>query len=213
MLELFVSGKNSEYISAGLAATMQSLGYTVCVYKPVEFNPIQQNGYLKSPDLSLIKKMDPNIKTYFSYLIETEKNIENIDIEELIKDFDSIREEFECVIICGSQDTETKITGNIKEKDLIKTFNIPVLLVLDETFQDVCVKKLQKILKENIKLRGVLIPIVPNNDYIKPYAGTNILGLIPNFDKNIDPNDLISEVLTKMDIEKIFDVKIAKLEL
>ena len=192
---------------------MQSLGYSVCVYKPVEFNPILQNGYLKSPDLSFVKKMDSNIKTYFSYLIETEDNIKDINIEELTKDFDSIRKEFECVIICGSPDIESRITNNVKEKDLIKTFNVPVLLVLDEVFQDVCVKKLQNVLNENINLRGVLVPIIPNNDYIKPYASTNILGIMPNFNININPNDLISEVLTKMDIEKIFDVKIAKLEL
>ena len=213
MLELFVSGNCSGYISAGLAATMQSLGYSVCVYKPVEFNPILQDGYLKSPDLSFTKKMDSNIKTFFSYLIEKEEDIKNIDIEELIKDFESIRKEFECVIICGSEDLETNIKKDLTEKDLIKTFNTPILLVMDDIFQEVCLKKLQKVLSYNINLRGVLIPVVPNNDYVKPYSYTNILGITPKYDININPNDLISEILTKTDIEKIFDVKIAKLEL
>ena len=213
MLELFVSGNCSGYIAAGLAATMQSLGYSVCVYKPIEFNPILQEGYLKSPDLSFAKKMDSNIKTFFSYLIENKNDIKNINIEELTKDFDSIRKEFECVIICGSENLETNITKNITEKDLIKTFNVPVLLVMDDIFQEACLKKLQKILNYNINFRGILIPILPNNDYIKQYSNTNILGITPKYDININPNDLICEILTKTDIEKVFNVKIAKLEL
>ncbi len=213
MLELFVSGNCSGYISAGLAATMQSLGYSVCVYKPIEFNPVLQDGYLKSSDLSFAKKMDSNIKTFFSYLIEKKDDIENIDIEELTKDFNSIRNEFECVIICGTENLETNITKDITEKELVKTFNVPVLLVMEDIFQEACLKKLQKVLNYNVDLRGIFIPVLPNNDYIKPYSCTNILGITPKYDVNINPNDLICEILTKTDIEKIFDVKIAKLEL
>ena len=213
MLELFVSGNCSGYTSSGLAATMQSLGYSVCVYKPVEFNPVLQDGYLKSPDLSFAKKMDSNIKTYFSYLIEKQEDLENIDTDEIIKDFDSIRKEFECIIICGSENLETNITKNITEKDLIKTLEVPVLLVMDDIFQEACHKKLQKTLTYDINLRGIFIPILPNNEYIKQYSNTTILGITPKYDTNINPNDFIAEILTKTDIEKIFDVKIAKLEL
>ena len=45
--------------------------------------------------------------------------MENIDTDEIIKDFDSIRKEFECIIICGSENLETNITKNITEKGML----------------------------------------------------------------------------------------------
>ena len=96
---------------------------------------------------------------------------------------------------------------------MIKTLEVPVLLVMDDIFQEACHKKLQKTLTYDINLRGIFIPILPNNEYIKQYSNTTILGITPKYDTNINPNDFIAEILTKTDIEKIFDVKIAKLEL
>ena len=50
---------------------------------------------------------------------------------------------------------------------------------------------------------------------IEKYTDTKILGVMPHIEnlKKINPNDLISNVLTGIDIESVFDVKIAKLEL
>ena len=48
MLELFVTGadQNSDkiFVTAGLTATMQSLGYSTAVYKPVETGVIEKNA-------------------------------------------------------------------------------------------------------------------------------------------------------------------------
>lgn len=78
MLELFVTGaeKNSGKIlvTAGLAATMQSLGYSTGVYKPVETSAVIKNGYIQSPDLAFVKFCDPYIKTYFTYLLKSKSS-------------------------------------------------------------------------------------------------------------------------------------------
>ena len=72
MLEIYVSGieKNSgkTFVTAGLAATMQSLGYDTCVYKPVQTGAIVKDGFAQAPDLAFVKFVDPYIKPYFSYL-------------------------------------------------------------------------------------------------------------------------------------------------
>ena len=104
MLELFVAGteQNSSkiFVTAGLAATMQSLGYSTGVYKPVETGAIEKNGFVQSPDLAFVKFADPYIKTYFSYLLKG-KTIpllaaaaENIVIErdEILKDFQNLQD-------------------------------------------------------------------------------------------------------------------------
>ena len=49
---------------------------------------------------------------------------------------------------------------------------------------------------------------------IEKYTDAKILGVMPHFEnlKNINPNDLITNVLTGIDIESVFDIKIAKLD-
>ena len=71
-----------------------------------------------------------------------------------------------------------------------------------------------------VKTRGVVI----NNStghvdkalprLIESYTNAKVVGIVPYFDnlKNINPNDLISNTLEGIDIESVFDVKIAKLE-
>ena len=48
---------------------------------------------------------------------------------------------------------------------------------------------------------------------IEKYTDTKILGVMPHFEnlQSVNPNDLISNVLTGIDLESVFDIKIAKL--
>ena len=73
MLDVFITGSESRLgkrlVTAGLAATMQSLGYSTGVYMPVQTGAVERNGYIEAPDLIYIKKADKNIKTYCSYLL------------------------------------------------------------------------------------------------------------------------------------------------
>ena len=75
MLDLFITGADEYsdkiFVTAGLAATMQSLGYSCGVYKPVDICAVENNGYIQSPDLLFVKFVDPYIKTYFSYLFKS----------------------------------------------------------------------------------------------------------------------------------------------
>ena len=237
MLELFISGSEKysgkSFITAGLAATMQSLGYSTCVYKPVQVNAVEKNGFLQAPDLALVKSIDPYVKTYFSYLLKgdalpliaAELEHTTIDKEVIYQDYKSIDEE--CTLTDGTNGLSTPLGEKFLEQDLVKMLNIPVLLVVAPTENSVnnTLANINQAISAGVKLRGVIINDCPEvikdlniksmPKLIEKYTDTKILGVMPHFEnlKNINPNDLISNVLTGIDIESAFGVKIAKLEL
>ncbi len=239
MLELFVSGteKNSgkTFITAGLAATMQSLGYSTCVYKPVQTGAIEKNGFIQAPDLAFIKFIDPYIKTYFSYLLKKDAvpaiaaELENtfINKENIFQDYKTIKQKYECVLTDGTMGLSTPLGEKFLEQDLVKMLDIPVLIVVYPTENSVnnTIANINQAVSAGIKIRGVIINDCPEiiqdisiksmPKLIEKYTDTKILGIMPHIEnlKNVNPNDLISNVLTGIDIESVFDVKIAKLEL
>ena len=115
MLNIFITGSDinvgKTFITAGLAATMQSLGYSTCVYKPIQTGAIEKNGFAQSPDLAFVKNIDPYIKTYSSYLLKKTSmplvaaEAENIIIDKnsIKKDYDVIIKEHDCTIVEGIQ--------------------------------------------------------------------------------------------------------------
>ena len=58
MLNLYITSGNKKdgktFLTAGLGATMQSLGYVTSVYKPVQTAGLEVNGFTQSPDLTVI---------------------------------------------------------------------------------------------------------------------------------------------------------------
>ena len=231
MLEIYVSGieKNSgkTLVTAGLAATMQSLGYETCVYKPVQTGAIVKDGFAQAPDLAFVKFIDPYIKTYFSYLFQSEdipllaseKEDIIIDPDTLYRDYKSITE-YECIITDGALGLSTPFAKDFLEQNLVKGLEVPVLFVVNNESVNNIVANINEAALYGVKTRGVVI----NNStghvdkalprLIESYTNAKVVGIVPYFDnlKNINPNDLISNTLEGIDIESVFDVKIAKLE-
>ncbi len=237
MLELFITEiePNSDkiYITAALAATMQGLGYYTTVYKPIQTGAVENCGYLQSPDLVFVKLVDTYIQTYFSYLLKgnstpfvsaAEENI-IIDKELILKDYESIMKSYECIITDGTVGINTPFAPNFSEKDLIKELHLPVIFIIKPTSSAVTstLMTINHAQIEGLDIRGVII-----NDYdelncpaevknmpnlIKTYTDTCVLGTFRHIEniQNVNPNDLIANVLSDIDIEKTFNVKIAKL--
>ena len=105
MLNIYITSGNKKdgktFLTAGIAATMQSLGYSTSVYKPIQTAGIEINGFTQSPDLTFVKSIDPYINTHFSYvfksksepLIASEAENEIINIESINKEYLKILEE------------------------------------------------------------------------------------------------------------------------
>ena len=238
MLNIFITGSENNvgktFITAGLAATMQSLGYSTCVYKPVETGVVKKSGFVQSTDLILVKTVDPYIKTHSTYMLkeeftpvisaETERM--TIDKNVIKKEFELLAKEHDCIVIEGSQGIMTPLAPYTLESDLIKFLNVPAAIIINpkETSLNQALLTINHAEQKGIEVRGVII----NNLYgemdaidlrntprlIEEYSNAKILGIVRNIDneKKIEPNSLITDILNGIDIESLFNVKIDKLE-
>lgn len=239
MLELFITGakpnSGKTFVTAGLAATMQSLGYESAVYLPVQTGAVEKDGFIQAPDLVHIKKADNNVKTYCSYLLKSTDlplfaaAAEDVMIEKdvIFEDYLSISEKFECFIVNGVCGLSTPLGKNFLEEDLIKTLDLPLLIVaspLESSFNDILLT-INNAVSKRINLRGVILNDCPFSTgdvniknlprMIEEYSDTRVLGLIPHIHdmRRFQAGDLISAILNGVDIESVFNVKIAKLRL
>ena len=128
MLELFLTGSDDTsdkiFVTAGLTATMQSLGYSCGVYKPVDTGVVEINGFEQSLDIAFVKYIDPYIKTYYSYLFKQKGSpliaaaAENIAIDKntILNDFQKIQDVHECLIVDGVSGLATPFGKNFLEE-------------------------------------------------------------------------------------------------
>lgn len=236
MLKIYVTSGNKKdgktFITAGLATTMQSLGYKTCVYKPIQTAGIEINGFMQSPDLTFIKTMDPYINTQFSYLfkskaeplIAAENENEYIDIEFINNEYNKILSTSECTILDGDCGLLSPLAPSVQTTDLIRRLQIPVLFTItprEDSINDTLLS-IYAAQERGINIRGVIINNIKQDcskelltaitRVIEEYSNIKILGLIPYLGEKITPEDLISGTLNGVDIESIFDIKIEKLD-
>ena len=108
---------------------------------------------------------------------------------------------------------------------MIKMLDLPLLMVVsakNSTINNI-ILSINHAKETGIKFRGVILGNYPENTddvniklmprLIEEYTDVKILGVLPSFDKNLNPNDLITEILNGVDIEAVFDVPIAKLQM
>ena len=236
MLNLYVTSVNKKdgktFFTSGLAATMQSLGYSTCVYKPVQTSGIEINGFMQSPDLTTVKSIDPYINTYFTYLFKTDSEpliaAENenkyIDLDTIHNDYTKIIGASDCTIADGDCGLLSPIAPSVQTIDMIKKIQIPTLFVIsprEDSINDTLLS-IYAAQERGIEIRGVVINNITEDcpkekltaitRVIEEYSNVKILGLVPHIGEKIAPEDLITGILNGVDIESIFKVKIEKLE-
>ena len=142
MLELYVTEteKNTGKIvfSAGLAGTMQALGYYTTLYKPIQLGALlDRNNILKSRDLEFMRYVDSYMETFSTYLFKSDTNpviaaamegVE-IDVDLIYQDYMTFSKNYECVLTDGTHGLSTPITRRFLEVDLVKNLSLPVVLV------------------------------------------------------------------------------------
>lgn len=236
MLKLYVTSGNKKdgktFLSAGLAATMQSLGYKTSVYKPIQTSGIEINGFMQSPDLTFIKSMDPYINTYFTYLfksdseplIASENENEFIDIDFINNEYTRIISSSDCTILDGDSGLMSPLAPSTQTVDLIKKMQLPTLFVItprEDSINDTLLS-IYAAQEKGLEIRGVVInnitadcpkeKLTAITRIIEEYSNVNILGLISHLGEKIQPEDLITGILNGIDIESVFNVKIEKLD-
>ncbi len=237
MLKLYVTSSNKKegktFITAGIAGTMQSLGYSTCVYKPIQTGGIEHNGFMQSPDLTYIKTIDPYIDTHFSYLFKSNmepliaSEIENepIDIELINSEYSRILSVSDCTLLDGDYGILSPLAPGVQTADLIKKLQIPLLFVVtprDDSINDTLLS-IYTAQEKGLDIRGVVINNIKEDcpksllnaipRVIEEYTNVKILGLVPHIEAKFTPEDLITCILNGIDIESIFNVKIEKLDI
>ena len=237
MLEIYLTGtkphSGTTFISGGIAATMQGLGYSTALYLPVQTNAKLKNGYVQAPDMMFAKFMDKNITTYCSYLYKSEKltqdvfSTENLYMDKniIFQDYMKIINKCECLIMNGLSDLSTLIEPNFNEEEMLRTLNTPIVFIasLRNSSISEIIKYLNFIKRKNLNVRGVIINECPirsldydvNNlqNMIRNETGYSVLGIIPKINdlSIIRPEDWIEYIICRTDLEAIFNVKISKL--
>lgn len=238
-MQVFVTGTDTDigktFVTAGLAAVMQSLGYKAGVYKPFQSGAEEKNGFLISPDLSYVKKLDFYVETLCTYLLKpptapylaAEIDGVKINLASVSREFQTLKQTCEAVLVEGAGGLMVPVTKDSVMGDVAKMLNIPVLIVarpdlgtINHTLLTINQAKVM-----GLDIAGVVINRYPQdtNDIaiktaprlIEEYSDVSILGILPNipdFDE-AKPGALLNIFINSVDIEKIFRIKIPKLNL
>jgi len=236
-MNIFVSSLQAKsgktLISAGLAAVMQALGYRSAYYKPIQSGSEERHGFLVSPDVAFVKTVDPYIDCTCSYIFKTlaapaiASELENIKIEPkvILKEYKKLCSSSDCTIVEGLDGLMIPVSQDSMFADIIKLLDIPVLLVIDAPMSNIhtILSSINQASSCNIKIAGVVLNKFQyfNNDtkiksfprLIEEYSDVKVLGIMKQFPPNdrIEPSLLISEILNGLDIEKIFNIPLPKL--
>lgn len=222
-------GSGKTLITAGIAATMQSLGYSVGYYKPIQTGAFVQNGFVTSQDITFVKKIDPNLNTVVSYVLKSDafpylvaqNEKATIQPEILVKDFLTLRKASEIVMVESCGGLLTPYSENMRSIDFAQALQTDILIVAeqsDEGFEKVLLT-IDYAMHAGLNVRGVIINKFAKTEnlnlknlpaLIEAYSGVPVVGIVGYLPK-ITPSGLIDTVLHSIDLETIFGVKIPKL--
>jgi len=237
MLELYVTEteKNTGKIvfSAGLAGTMQALGYYTTLYKPIQTGAmLTREKVLKSRDLEFMRYVDSYMETFSTYLFKSDSNpviaaaLEGveIDVDLIYQDYMSFSRNYECIITDGTLGLSTPITKKFLEADLVKNLSLPLVLVAPAESESInnTIMAIQQAHNSGVSLRGVVLSTsegLVNQEsltmrLIQEYTGAKVCGIFNKLkdEFEVNPNDVIANIITDVDIQDLFRVPIAKLQ-
>ncbi|MGN0004433.1 MAG: dethiobiotin synthase [Candidatus Gastranaerophilaceae bacterium] len=233
-MNLFVisdkQGAGKTFISAGLASTMQSLGYSAGYYKPVQtsaYNTIK--GIPNSHDVTFVKKNDPNIDTVTSYvfkadaipMLAAQNEEKEIKPEVLVKDFLRLRKNSEVVIVESCGGLYTPLSPELQIKDFVNAVQLPVIIVAEASHDvfDNIVMLVNCAKHAGLVVRGIIINkflhtldlnVTNLQALCELYTGIPVVGVIP-FKTDVSPSELIDLIVRSVDLDTVFGVKIPKL--
>lgn len=238
-MNIFVTGTDTDigktFITAGLAALMQSLGYKSGVYKPFQSGAEEKNGFLIAPDLAYVKKIDSFVETACTFIMKpptapslaAEIDKVNIDTKLILKDYKNLCEKCEVVITEGAGGLAVPVSPTLLTSDIVKMLNLPLIIVarpdlgtVNHTLLTINFAK-----THGLDVRGVIINRYPQGTddiairtaprLIEEYSDAKVLGIVKDVDSvhAQTPSVMIDTILNSVDVEKIFNIKIPKLNL
>lgn len=228
-------GTGKTFISAGLSVVMQSLGYQAGVYKPFQIGAMDAGSFLVAPDLAFIKSIDPYIEVFNSYMMKTPaepvlaaevENI-NIDLTKISNDYKRINRQCDVVVVEGLGGLMEPVTQSAYMADVVKELNLSAVLIITPELGTInnTLMTINTANSMGVKLGGVIInkyPAKTNKVHVKAiprmieeYSDAKILGIVPEL-KAFELNNvgtIVDVILNNIDVEKVFNTTIQKLNL
>ncbi len=238
-MNIFVIGTEPKIgktlITSALASIMQSLSYKTAVYKPIQLGAFEQNGFMVAPDIAFVKQFDPYLTTECTYLLKnfmlpvlsSEMEKVKINPKVILKDFSMLSSRFDVVVTDGTGELMTPIAPRFTVANLVGMLNSPVVLVCraDEKNVNETILTVNHAKAMGIKVNGIIINRYPSGcdnmsiksvpRLIEEYTETSVIGVVKNLNgyDELTPSAIIDNVLNGVDIEKVFGIKIPKLEI
>ena len=237
-MNIFVTGTQSNigktFVTAALASIMQSLSYKTAVYKPVQLGAYEQNTFMVAPDMGYVKSIDPYITTETTYLLKSNMSpviaaeMENVKInpKEIKKDYSMLVNKFDTVLVEGTGGLLTPIAPRFTMANLVNMLNIPLIIITSANNESVnnTILAVNHAKAMGIKVNGIIVNKYPEDNedigiknvprLIEEYTDASVVGIIKELSgyEEMSPASIIDNVLNGVDIEKVFDIKIPKLE-
>ena len=238
-MNIFITGTDTNvgktFITAALAALMQSLGYKTGVYKPFQIGAQDKNGFLIAPDLAYIKKVDAFVDTTCSYLMKqtaspalaAELDKIHIDINTIARDYKLLNDKCDLVITEGAGGICTPIAPKLITSDIVKFLNLPLIIITKPNLGTInqTILTINHAKRQGINIRGIIINKYPQGTddiairtaprMIEEYTDAQVVGIIKNIENSqfLTPSAMIDIILNSVDVEKIFQVTIPKLNM
>ncbi|MDD3594706.1 MAG: dethiobiotin synthase [Candidatus Gastranaerophilales bacterium] len=237
-MNIFVTGTDTDVgktiITAGLAGVMQSLGYEMAVYKPVQTGCSIVKNKFTAPDLEVVKKVDSNIKTNSTYnfkpavspSLACDLNGSEINLNLILKDFTDMKEQADIVITEGAGGLMSPVYKKTLMADVAAFLKLPVLIVTKPYLGAInhTLLTIKAAQGYGLDILGVVMNLYPQGTkdmtiktcakYIKEISDIEILGVVPKLPAEngaVNPESLISAVLKNVDLTKVFRMEIPKL--
>ncbi|EKE02549.1 MAG: hypothetical protein ACD_20C00363G0015 [uncultured bacterium] len=238
-MSIFITGTDTDVgktvVTAGMAAVMQGLGYSIGVYKPVQTGSTDGGDTLISPDLHFVHSIDPNILTKSSYDFinpvapSLAAIIEEVEINPnlFIRDYQELKSQCDIVLVEGAGGLLAPIYQNFFVRDLVKLLNLPLLIVARPDLGTInhTLMTIEAAKNHNIDILGVIISNYPADtddiaiktapDIIHSLSGVEILGVLPRIEgmmQDFNNQELLIEyVIKSINLQEVFKIKIPKL--
>lgn len=238
-MNIFITGTDTDvgktFVTAGIAAVMQGLGYKTSVYKPVQSGCIVENGELIPPDLNFVNFIDSNITVKSSYNLlhpvapALAAMLENVRINrnDIVRDYRELCKKSDFVIVEGAGGLLVPVYQDFLIRDLVKLLDLPLVIIARPDLGTVnhTLLTIEAAKKQGINVLGVIISNYPKDTddisikaapgLISELSGVKILGILPHIEcseqDNSFPDHLIEEVLHNISLQEIFNVSIPKL--
>ena len=220
------------FVSIGLCAVMQSLGYNTGYYKPVLTGAEINGNKLYSAETAFANEIDPYIKRHATYTFTSEAfpafaaSEDNVLIEtkKIKAEYDVMSANTDVLTVEAPGGLLTPISTDIMAYKLPLLFKIPSLFVItpDTGNINTLLNEINTARMFGAEIKGIVINNMPAFSFsreikafpkiIEKYSDSKVLGIISTINTTPTANILINEFLNGIDFQTVFGIKIPKLD-